>query len=241
MNRSTGKMLGRAVCAGVLILLLGLWALKAGKEALSSSYLQSAYQGLDRSATPGQRLREDEWMRAMKYLADSLRYSPRNPWTLEEMGALQLRRMRAPTDSSLPMVAVRSANVNFHMALMRRPTSPVAWANLALTKLYLDEQDDELFEALRHADDLGPWEPEVQQLVLFVSLAAWDKLGTAQRAAAVRTLERAAQRDAEKAANIVENFKRLDLLCDIKNDKLKVEEPCSRLRKSTAERSSQAR
>jgi hypothetical protein len=231
MNRSTRKMLWRAVCAGVLILLLGLWALKAGKEGLSNFYLQSAYQGLDRPAAPGERLRGEEWMRVMKYLTDSLRYSPRNPWTLEEMGALQMRRMRAPTDSRLPMVAVRSANVNYHMALMQRPTSPVAWANLALTKLYLDEQDDELFGALRHADELGPWEPEVQQLVLFVSLAAWDKLGAAQRAAVVRTLERAAQRDAGKAANIVESFKRLDLLCDIKNDKLKVEEPCSRLRK----------
>ena len=180
-------------------------------------------------------------MRAMTYLTDSLRYSPRNPWTLEEMGALQLRRTRGPTDSRLPMVAVRSANVNFHMALRERPTSPVAWANLALTKLYLGEQDDELFAALRHADELGPWEFEIQQLVLFVSLAAWDKLGTDQRAATVRTLERAAQRDAEKTVKLVGSFKRLDLLCDIKNAKLKVEEACSRLRKPTAKRSSRAR
>lgn len=177
----------------------------------------------------------------MKYLTDSLRYSPRNPWILEELGALQLRGISAPTDSRPPLAAVRGANVNFHMALMQRPTSPVAWANLALTKLYLDEQDDELFDALRHADELAPWEPEVQQLVLFVSLAAWDKLGTAQRAAAVRTLARAAQRDAEKTTNIVESFKRFDLLCDIKNDKSKVVEPCSRPPQSTAEPGSQAR
>lgn len=180
-------------------------------------------------------------MRAMTYLTDSLRYSPRNPWTLEEMGALQLRRTRAPTDSRLPMVAVRSANVNFHMALIQRPTSPVAWANLALTKLYLGEEDDALFAVLRNADELGPWEFEVQQLVLFVSLSVWDKLGTDQRAATVRTLERAAQRDAEKVVKLVERFKRVDLLCDIKNAKLKVEEPCSRLRKSTTERNSRAR
>lgn len=224
-------MLARAVGAGVLIMLVALWALKAGKEELSNFYLQSAYQGLDRAAARGELLRGEEWTRVMKYLTDSLRYSPRNPWTLEEMGALQLRRMRELTDSRLHMVAARSANVNYHMALIERPTSAVAWANLALTKFYLGEQDDELFAALRHADELGPWEPEVQQLVLFVSLAAWDKLGTAQRAAVVRTLERAAQRDAGKAASIVESFNRLDLLCDIKNDKLKVEERCSRQRK----------
>ncbi|GEM_PF-1338377 len=235
-------MLGRAVCAGVLILLLGLWAWTAANEGLSNVHWPSAYRGLDDGfVAPGQRWRAEDRMGRMKYLTDSLRYSPRNPWILEELGALQLHGMRAPTDSRPPMADVRGANVNFRMALMQRPTSPVAWANLALTKLYLDEQDDELFEALRHADELGPWEPEVQQRVLFVSLAAWDKLGIAQRAAAVRTLERAAQRDAEKTANIVESFRRFDLLCDIKNDKLRVEERCSRLRQSTAEPSLQAR
>jgi hypothetical protein len=206
-------------------------ALQAAKEELSNFYLQSAYQRLDRPASPEQRLQGGERMSVMQYLTDSLRYSPRNPWALEEMGAFQLREMRAPADSRLPMAAFRSANVYYHMALMQRPTSAGAWANLALTKHCLDEQDGELFEALRHADELGPWEPEVQQLVLFVSLSVWDKLGAAERAAAVRTLERTARRDAGKAANIVGSFNRLDLLCNIKNDKLKVEEACGRLRK----------
>lgn len=231
MNRSTRRTLGRAVGASVLILLLGLMALQAAKEELSNFYLQSAYQRLDRPASPEQRLRAEERMSVMQYLTDSLRYSPRNPWTLEEMGAFQLREMRASADSGPPMGAVRSANMYYHMALTQRPTSAGAWAYLALTKLYLDEQDGELFEALRHADELGPWEPEVQQLVLFVSLSVWDKLGASEQAAAVRTLERTAQRDAGKAANIVGSFNRLDLLCDIKNDKLKVDELCRRLQK----------
>ena len=40
----------------------------------------------------------------------------------------------------------------FRQALVQRPTSPFLWANLALTKLYLNEVDSELSEALRHVD-----------------------------------------------------------------------------------------
>ena len=140
--------------------------------------------------------------------------------------------MHAATDPALAIAAVRSANAHFYMTLIERPASPFAWANLALSKLYLDELDDELFAALRRADELGPWEPEVQQSVLFVGLAAWHKLGTAQQAAMVRTLERAVQRNATKVTEIVKSFSRLDLLCAINNSKLKIEDTCSRLQKS---------
>jgi hypothetical protein len=229
---ATGRGSGRAACAGALILVLACLAWKAGREGISNVYVQSANQEIKRWATPGQRFRGDEWTRVMQYLAESLRYSPENAWSLEEMGTFQLRGMSAATDPALAMAAVRSANAHFRKTLMERPISPFAWANLALSKLYLDELDDELFAALRWADELGPWEPEVQQTVLFVGLAAWHKLGPAQRVAMVRTLERAVRRDAPKITEIVRSFDRLDLLCAISNRKLKMEETCSRLRKS---------
>jgi hypothetical protein len=227
-----GKFSGRAVSVGALILVLGCLAWKAGKEGISNFYVQSAHQEINRWETPGQRFRGDEWTRVMQYLTKSLHYSPNNAWSLEEMGTFQLRRMRAATDPALAMAAVRSANAHFHMTLIERPASPFAWANLALSKLYLDELDDELFAALRRADELGPWEPEVQQSVLFVGLAAWHKLGAAQQAAMVRTLERAVRRNAPKVTEIVKSFNRLDLLCAINNSELKMEGPCSRLQKS---------
>lgn len=227
-----GKLSGRAAWAGTLILVLMCFAWKAGKEGISNFYVQSADQEINRWATPGQRFRGDEGTRVMQYLTESLHYSPKNAWSLEEMGVFELRRMRAATDPALGMAAVRSANLHFHMALIERPTSPFAWANLTLSKLYLDEQDDELFAALRRADELGPWEPEVQQLVLLVGLAAWDKLDTDQRAAMVRTLERAVQRNALKVTEIVKSFNRFDLLCAINNSKLKIDAACSRFHKS---------
>ena len=188
-------------------------AFKAGKEGLSNFYAQSAHLEIERWSQPGQRLQGNEGTRVMQYLANSLDYSPRNPWSLEEMGTLQLRGVNAIRDPLLAVAAARSANANFRAVLAERPTSPFSWANLALTKLYLDEQDDELFRALGRAEELGPWEPEVQQTVMFVGLTVWNRLSPAQQAIVVRTMRRGAQRDPGKIAEIARNFDRIDLFC----------------------------
>lgn len=232
------KLSGRNVVTCALILVLGCLAWTAGKEGISNYYVQLARQEIDRWAASGQRFRGDEWTRVVQYLTESLRYSPNNAWSLEETGSFELRRMRAATDPASAIAAARGANTHFHMALVERPTSPFAWANLALSKLYLDELDDELFAALRHADELGPWEPEVQQSVLFVGLATWHKLDAAQRAAMVRTMARAMRRDAPRVTEIVKSFNRLDLLCATDNNTMKrnknleLDGACSELQKS---------
>jgi len=212
--------------------MLGCLAWKAGREGISSFYVEAAHKEINRWATPGQRFHGDEGARVLQDIRESLRYSPNSAWSLEEAGAFQLRRMRVARDPALATAAARSANSLFHLALIERPTSPFAWANLALSKLYLDELDDELFAALRHADELGPWEPEVQQSVLFVGLAAWHKLDAAQRAAMIQTLGRAVRRNASKVTEIIKTFDRFDLLCDLLGGRQEMQGPCSRLRKS---------
>lgn len=232
------KLSGRVVVTGALILVLGCLAWTAGKEAISNYYVQLARQEIDRWAGSGQRFRGDEWTRVAQYLADSLRYSPNNAWSLEETGSFELRRMRAAKDPALAIAAARSAKAHFYRALVERPISPFAWANLALSKLYLDELDEELFAALRHADELGPWEPEVQQSVLFVGLAVWHKLDAAQRDAIVRAMARAMPRNAPRVIEIVKSFNRLDLLCATynntmkNNENLEMDRACSGLQKS---------
>src|SRR5665647_58262 len=91
--------------------------------------------------------------------------------------------MRASTNPREALALARDGRVRFLQALRLRPTSPFLWANLALTKLYLNEFDDEMRSALRHADELGPWEPTVQQTILFVGLAAWQDLDSGLRQA----------------------------------------------------------
>ncbi|TAK71702.1 MAG: hypothetical protein EPO19_04530 [Betaproteobacteria bacterium] len=214
------------------MLLLGLFAYKASTEGLSNFYAQSAQLEIERWSKPGQTLRGDEGTRVMQYLGSSLDHSPNNPWPLEVMGTLQLRSMSAAKDPQLAMAAARGANVNFRMALAQRPTSPFAWASLALTKLYLGEQDEELFRALERAEELGPWEPEVQQAVVFVGLTLWNRLNPAQQATVVRAMDRGARRNPGKIAEIAKTFDRIDLFCGLSYSDSQGREVCSSISKS---------
>lgn len=166
--------------------------------------------------------------RATKYFADSLGYMPDNPWSLEGLGAMDLARMRTSTIPREALAVTRSAGARFRQALLERPTSPFLWANLALTKLYLEEIDDELLTALRHADELGPWEPTVQQTVLFVGLAVWQDLDPGLRQTLARTIARGATRDTRKMFNIVKSYTRFDLVCAIEQYKLIAAPDCAK-------------
>ncbi len=150
-----------------------------------------------------------------QYLSDSLAYVSDNPWALEGAGALDLAKMRASKVPREALAATKEAHSRFRQALLLRPTSPFLWANLALTKLYLNEIDSELLTALRHADELGPWEPTVQQTAVFVGLAVWQELDPERRQALVRAIERGARRSPQKMFEIVKSYRRFDLVCAI--------------------------
>lgn len=226
MTRSFRGVSRRILCAGALIPLLLLLAFKAGREGLSNFYVQSAHMEIARWSQPGQRIRGDDGTHVMRYLARSLHYAPNNPWTLEERGALQLRAMGAATDPRLAVAAARSANADFRLALEERPTSPFSWADFALSKLYLGEQDDALFRALGRAEELGPWEPEVQQAVIFVGLTVWNRLDSVERAAVVGAMQRGAQRDPGEIAEIAKTFNRIDLFCALRYSGFQSNEVC---------------
>jgi len=199
-----------------LFLLLALIAVQSGRLGASALYAQMAQMELDRwgsSRIPGA---VSGLRRAEGHLSDSLRMVSGNPWALEKAGAAQLARMRTAIDPREALAAARNARSRYRDALLQRPASPFLWANLALTKLYLDQFDEEMFTALRHADELGPWEPAVQQTVLFVGLAAWDRLDPGLQQGLARTLERGALRNAPKMYEIVKSYRRYDLLCGIK-------------------------
>ena len=237
MSRWVGGFSGRTVGTGALIVALGLLAFNAGKQGLSNFFAQSAHLEIERWSSAGQKFRGDERARVTQYLAKSLQFSPNNPWSLEEMGTLQLRGMGALRDPQLAVAAVHSANANLRAALEIRPTSPFTWANFALTKLYLGEQDDMLFRALAHAEELGPWEPEDQQTVVFVGLAVWTRLNSDQQAAVVRAMERGAQgkesRESQgKMFEIAKKFNRIDLFCALDYSASQRREDCSSISKS---------
>jgi len=198
-----------------LFILFTLTAVQTARLGMAGLFVQTAQFEVDRW-TPASRTRDiAEISRVAKYFFESLAYAPNNPWALEGLGALDLARMRASRIPSEAFAATRDARTRFRQALLQRPTSPFLWANLALTKLYLDEIDGELLAALRQADELGPWEPTVQQTILFVGLAAWADLDPGLRQALARSVERGALRDKRKMFEIVKSYGRFDLVCAI--------------------------
>jgi len=155
--------------------------------------------------------------RVAGYFSDSLGYAPDNPWALEGLGTLDLARVRLSKVPAEALTFAKDAHRRFRAALHQRPTSPFLWANLALSKLYLDELDEEFLGSLRRADELGPWEPASQQVVLFAGLAAWGKLDAVQRRALTGVLERGGKRNALKMFEIVKSYRRFDLVCGLKD------------------------
>ena len=231
MNRAH-DLSRRLIWPGALILLLLLFAFIAGKEGLSNFYAQSAHLEIERWSQPGRRLKSNESANALRYFEKSLDYAPDNPWALEELGALQLNVMRASLDPQAAVAAARSANANFRRALIERPTSPFVWANFALSKLYLDEKDEAMFEAIERAEELGPWEPGVQDAVILTGLSAWDRLNPARQAAVLGAMQNSAQRNPMKIAEIAKSFNRIDLFCALRYSGLQGREICSQTNKS---------
>ena len=211
-----------------LFICLALIAAQCVRLGMAGLLVQSAQGEVD-TWTPSARKPSMAQIRhAAKFYTDSLAYFPDNPWSIEGMGAVDLARMRASANPREALAVTRSASARFRRALALRPTSPFLWANLALAKLYLEEIDAELLTALRHADELGPWEPTVQQTVLFVGLAVWQDLDPGLRQALQRTVERGALRNSVKMFEIVKSYTRLDLVCAIEKYRIIAGPHCSK-------------
>jgi hypothetical protein len=203
-----------------LFILFALAAIQCARLGAAGFFVQLGQNEIDRWTSAARAPRVVEVRLAEKYFLDSLDYAPRNPWVYEGLAALNLTRMRASTVPREALAYTRGARARFRQALLQRPTSPFLWANLALTKLYLNEVDDELLTALRQADALGPWEPTVQQTALFVGLAVWRDLDPARQRALVQAIERGALRNGVKMFEIVKSYGRLDLVCAIQKYEL---------------------
>ena len=199
----------------MLFIVLALIAVQCARMLVAGLLVQTAQSEIDRWTAAARAPGIAEIRLAAKYYLDSLEFAPENPWALEGLGSLDLAKMRASRIPRDALAVTRDAHARFRQALVQRPTSAFLWANLALAKLYLDEIDDELLGALRQADELGPWEAAVQETTLFVGLAAWHDLDPALQQAIARTAERGASRNAQKMFEIVNSYRRLDLICAI--------------------------
>lgn len=206
----------RAVCIALFLILL-LVTLQSARMGVAGLIVEMGQQEVDRWTSSRRPYGISEISRIASLFNDSLGYASDHPWALERLGALDLARMRLSGNPREAKAYTQDARLRFRQALHQRPASAFLWANLALSKLYLDEVDSEFLAALRYANELGPWEPAAQQTVLFAGLAAWEKLDSGLRQQMTGVLERGASRNAEKMYAIARSFRRFDLVCGIKS------------------------
>lgn len=216
-HESPARRQWRKAGYATLFVFIVLVTVQTARLGIAGLFVQTAQFEIDQwvSKPSGQNPRDIN--RIARYFEGSLQFAADNPWALEGIGALNLTRMRASRVPREALAATRDSLVRFRRALIQRPTSPYLWANVALAKLYLSEIDGDFFAAMRHADELGPWEPAVQQTLLFVGLAAWQDLGFDLQQTLVRGIERGAMRNAHKMFEIVKSYRRFDLICAINN------------------------
>lgn len=210
-----------------LFVFLALVTVQTARLGVAGLFVQTAQFEIDTWSSARSPLSPRDISRVAGQFSAALYYAADNPWALEGIGALDLAGLRVSRVPREALALARDGHTRFRQALIQRPTSPFLWANVALAKLYLGEIDGEFSAALQHADELGPWEPAVQQTVLFIGLAAWQDLDLARKEALVRTIERGASHHAQKMFEIVKSYRRFDLICAINNYRSMAGPDCS--------------
>ena len=124
----------------------------------------------------------------------------------QELGGILAARQRTVEG----MTAGKSL---FSNALGTRPVSPYTWANFTHVSYELGQTGEEFEAALRHAVELGPWEPAVQTTVVNYGLAVREEVAPQTRAAIDRMVSNAMRRNPLETLQIAERRGRLEIAC----------------------------
>ncbi len=111
---------------------------------------------------------------------------------------------------------IKSAASDAQNALVRRPTSPNAWANLALAESWSmlpGTVSVGFSQAMEKAMLFGPWEREVSMVVVDLGFATWDIATPAARQATEATMMRLGLRYPEEVMTAAEKHGKLVLPC----------------------------
>ncbi len=111
---------------------------------------------------------------------------------------------------------IKSAAGDAQNALVRRPMSPNAWANLALAESWSmlpGAVSVGFSQAMDNAMRFGPWEREVSMVVVDLGFATWDITTPAARQATEATMMRLGLRYPEEVMTAAEKHGKLVLPC----------------------------
>jgi hypothetical protein len=109
--------------------------------------------------------------------------------------------------------ALEFARALFANAARSRPVSPYTWANFVHASYELGQTGEDFEAALRHAAELGPWEPEVQNTLVSYGLAVREEVTPQTRAAIDQVVANAMRRNPLETLQIAYRRGRLDIAC----------------------------
>lgn len=136
-------------------------------------------------------------------LKAAMAMAPGNPAARDLLGSIAMNEGR---DAA-------AAAAFFKESLKLRPSSSFTWASLAAAGYASGSGGPETEGRLRNAAMLGPYEPEVQRIVVDYGLAVWPALSTEGRRAVSDSLARGMLRKPSEMLQIAKRRGRLGLAC----------------------------
>jgi len=170
------------VFALLLIPVLLYFALIAGSRGLADFYARSAMSMLYKWERGQLTLTQDDWQMAQDSLSRALKLDPSSPRLHLNMGlALEGPYRSYFTDQDEGNIARQKAADHYRTALRLQPLWPYAWSDLANVKFRSVEIDDEFYQAVDMAIELGPWETGIQAAMIRIGMVLWHELNEQNR------------------------------------------------------------
>lgn len=174
-----------------------------------------------------------DWEKLQSNLSTALRYNPNNPNIHESLAlALTGRFADKPVGDKLAEPYRRKALAHYRQSIAVRPVWPYAWINLALVKYQLGEIDEEFQQALYKANKLGAWEPDVQRLIIDISLSRWNVLTLEERDFVLniiaKSLRHTVPRHSYRILKLAEHHSVLALVCLLHQNLNEVNQFCKK-------------
>ena len=202
--------LARAVVSVVFVAglsALGWYSFRSGTEGTLVSDVTATVGGWRSTRLPTR----SQWLALRDELRSLMREDSNDP-AAHELLAITDDRLANDTATSRQEY-LSEAVVQLRKALELRPMSPYSWANLASVEYRLGDTGKTFRSALIRAVELGPQEPEVQQIVAEYGLAVWSEADAELKTAVESSVAAGMRRQPRQMLQIAERRGRLAVPC----------------------------
>ena len=206
----------KLVATGLIAVALVYALTVAARNGLADLYAEPAETFLQDTRASGGTLTETEWLAIEANLLKALNLAPDDPSTLTELGRLHRIQLEADTLALTEVERYGNLAIGYYEEAARlRPAWPWGWSNLALMRYELyQDTSDAYYDALIHATHFGPWEAQVQRLVVDLGLDTWGSLSPDARRAVLGTIDRALVRQPLGLAAIIDSDQAWQMFCE---------------------------